>query len=136
EVHAEVHAVREIHVQAPGGAEHDLRPVRHAPKGRAGRVVLLVRLALHDASHQRDRRDAANQEPPDQVSRHHERRPGVERPRKGANPYLPGAGCHSSSRLPSGSTAQPNLPYSLSSTWSITSTPAARSCSSIRSRST
>ena len=67
--------------------------------------------------------EAANQEPPDQVSRHQEGRPGVERPREGPNPYFPGAGCHSSRRLPSGSTAQPNLPYSLSSTWSITSVP-------------
>src|SRR5262245_41128592 len=44
-------------------------------------------------------------------------------------------GSHSSNRCPSGSTAQAKRPYSCSSTWSSTSTPAPRSCASIASRS-
>ena len=46
-----------------------------------------------------------------------------------------GAGSQSSKRFPSGSVAQPKRPNSSSSTWSSTSTPAARSCASIASRS-
>src|SRR5256885_1430506 len=45
------------------------------------------------------------------------------------------AGSHSSNLLPSGSTAQPKRPYSISCTRSSTATPPARSCSSIASRS-
>src|SRR6266576_3867224 len=45
------------------------------------------------------------------------------------------AGSQSSKRFPSGSTAQPKRPNSISCTCSSTSTPASRSCSSIASRS-
>src|SRR3954454_1437971 len=45
------------------------------------------------------------------------------------------AGCQSSKRFPSGSTAQPKRPNSISCTFSSTSTPALRSCPSIASRS-
>jgi hypothetical protein len=45
-------------------------------------------------------------------------------------------GCHSSTRLPSGSVTQPNRPTpSISWTSSATSAPPARSCASIASRS-
>jgi len=44
-------------------------------------------------------------------------------------------GCHSSNRLPSGSTAQPNRPNWVSPISSITSAPPTRSCASIASRS-
>src|SRR5262249_61217885 len=46
-----------------------------------------------------------------------------------------GDGCQSSKRLPSGSVAQPKRPYSCSAISGSTSTPAARSCASMGSRS-
>lgn len=45
----------------------------------------------------------------------------------------PAGGCHSSNLFPSGSTAQPNRPYGVSPTSSITSTPPERSWASIAS---
>src|SRR6266487_220037 len=53
----------------------------------------------------------------------------------GGRPALGHDGSHSSKRFPSTSLAQANRPYSISSTRSSTSTPAARSCASMASRS-
>jgi len=49
--------------------------------------------------------------------------------------YCPGGGCHSSILLPSGSSTQPNLPYSDSSLLPTTLQPSARKASNSASRS-
>ena len=63
------------------------------------------------------------------------RRLGRHARRLGRDPAHDLAGCQSSIRFPSGSTAQPKRPNSCSSIRSSTSAPAARSCASIASRS-
>src|SRR5207247_1961290 len=80
DVAAPVDPVAEIDVQMTGGAEHHLGP-RGAPAIRvAGRVVLLVRLALHyPADQQLAVLEPPNQEPPQEFGPHLGRGALVER---------------------------------------------------------
>jgi hypothetical protein len=72
-VDAIVHAVREVHVQVAGWAEHDRGAGGASPIGVAGGIVLPVCLALDDAGHQGDRIvNHPYQMPPQKVSGHHD----------------------------------------------------------------
>jgi hypothetical protein len=84
DVHAEVHPLREIDVQVPGGSEHDLRPRSQSPKRVAGRVILLIGLGLDDPPHEGSLRKRPNQEPSEKIPSDHDRRPRVERARERA----------------------------------------------------